>query len=783
MKSPAYTLLSILFLFAQTLSAEVGDMVFSGFGDTSKLRYHNLHSITISDDLKSAQITPKREKGWEQILETEYSALKPNTRYTMSFKSKSPDGFDSSKKMELVIYADDNGNKRYIRKAVVYPSIKYRNFKFNFTSPDMPSKIVLTVLNGLRLDIADFSLREGYGEKIIPIDSEIAPKPGKKTHMPSGSADFTIDAPRGNGPVVDASDFGLSQESDKNASALNKAIEYCKKVGASKLTMPKGTYKIFEEVHINFKGLKDFVFDGNGSTLVYKKRKSRNMHIADCERVQFRNFNMDWDWDNDPLGSLVEVVGLSNTPGNSYIDYRFYEYDRFPNRNPRIAYLSPWDEKNASVGLEGARGVSYEMYRGKGKAKIEWLNGNTLRVKTSPEKFLFFFPKIGEKFRMQHNYYEMGGIRIDSNSHMLMENINIWSCAGQAVTVYGTQKYWEMKNFNILPPKGVPRRPLSSTADHLIFAQSAGFFKMENCDFGYGCDDCINFHDNTIFGVKISEDKIWLPHRRNLALYQAGSIIELRNDNYSATNYIGKIISVSPSKRKKNTVELTFDKPLPDPTGDCFILLNTAYGTKNIIVRNSKFHNNRARGILILASNVSIENCKFYRNEMGALKIETGFTYASWCEGFGAKNIVIRNCEFDSVNPGGAKTADGHERDIQIAAYLRLDPSFETTSQPLLSDILFDSNVFKNTYGLAAHISSARNVIFSNNTFINDAPRKSPLPYRAGFFVRNSDDITIINNKWVSSKIVVQPSLLYEPESVNGLRLYGNKVEPLSGDN
>ncbi|MFR6033186.1 MAG: right-handed parallel beta-helix repeat-containing protein [Bacilli bacterium] len=40
-------------------------------------------------------------------------------------------------------------------------------------------------------------------------------------------------------------------------------------------------------------------------------------------------------------------------------------------------------------------------------------------------------------------------------------------------------------------------------------------------------------------------------------------------------------------------------------------------------MRNCYFHDNRARGILILARDVTIENCKFRHNEMGAIKIET----------------------------------------------------------------------------------------------------------------------------------------------------------------
>ncbi|MDA6840487.1 hypothetical protein OSL57_27600, partial [Escherichia coli] len=67
----------------------------------------------------------------------------------------------------------------------------------------------------------------------------------------------------------------------------------------------------------------------------------------------------------------------------------------------------------------------------------------------------------------------------------------------------GGQQYWQLINVNIVPRARFPKNVITTTADHLHFARSKGYFKMLGCEFSLGSDDCINIHDITSFGVKI----------------------------------------------------------------------------------------------------------------------------------------------------------------------------------------------------------------------------------------------------------------------------------------
>ena len=264
---------------------------------------------------------------------------------------------------------------------------------------------------------------------------------------------------------------------------------------------------------------------------------------------------------------------------------------------------------------------------------------------------------------------------------------------------------------------------------------------------------------------------------RAIDTYPPGTPVELRHGDYSPSGFRSTVVSTRTIDNGKGIHEITFRDPVPEPIDDGFILFNWNYDTRNIIVRNCFFHDNRARGILLLGRDITLENNRFRHNEMGAIKIETGYTFNVWSEGYGADNIVVRNNTFDSVNPRDVAN-DGKARDIYMGVYMKTDPSTERTRYPILSNILFENNRFRDSFGLVAFISSAGNVTFRDNTFENPTPRRDPLPYRAAFFVTSASDVKIVNNRYIASPNVPNPGVFYDPESVENIVAAGNIVIP-----
>ena len=223
----------------------------------------------------------------------------------------------------------------------------------------------------------DFTLAEGTGEVYLAATPDTKPFTGSLGKLPTGAKEFTIEPPDNpGGTVVDAAEFGVSPENPDNIPALNRALEHCREIGAARLTVRPGVYRMTSDVPLRFRGMRDFVFDGGGATFIWLKKRQPNFLVEQCERLVLRNFNMDWEWEKDPLASLVEVAAV--TPES--VDFKFVEYETFPRRDVRVAIVSSYDPATKSVGIEGGFDRGFEFFAGQNRPETEWLSGNLLRV-------------------------------------------------------------------------------------------------------------------------------------------------------------------------------------------------------------------------------------------------------------------------------------------------------------------------------------------------------------------------------------------------------------------
>lgn len=293
---------------------------------------------------------------------------------------------------------------------------------------------------------------------------------------------------------------------------------------------------------------------------------------------------------------------------------------------------------------------------------------------------------------------------------------------------------------------------------------------MIGCEFAYGSDDCINIHDLSAFGVKVDENVIEL---KAGSMPEVGDVVELRHGDYSPAKFKSEVVSITVTPDKKRYFYLK-DK-IPNPRFDGFVIFNRVYDSSHVIIRDCYFHSNRARGLLILASDITIENCKFVHNQMGALKFESGYTFNLWSEGFGVNNVLVKNCTFDTVNPQGV-AYQGKVRDVFFGVYMRRDPSFEQTKYPVIRNVMFENNKFKNSFGTIALISSSDNIIFKNNTFENTTPRKKELPYRGAFYINHSTNTKIVNNTYIKSDLVKYPGIFVDEDTSKGIIFEGNTI-------
>lgn len=739
-------------------------------------------------------VDSKGAKDFLRAAQTAAGLFEPGKSYLIKFKCR----IDSAEDGAFFLFtarSDSLGPLRDLGTTTVARARDFQDVEMQISIPEGVNDYSLkfSTKGSLSGVLKDLKITQGTGLDFYPFAESQREYCGEIGKTATGCPDFNVELPAGNpnAPVVNAADFGATENNLKFCDAMNAAVAHCRKIGARKLVLPKGVYHLYNSGPITFEGLKDFEFDGGGSTFIFLRDKglakmkgldaskiSNNFQdgacvkISECERVKVGNFNIDWDWAADPLGSIVRVENVCASPGGEYIDYKFVDYDNFPRRDLRVANLSSYDPVSNLIGVEGGATLGYEFYKGKNIPKMEWLSGNVLRVWHSRYSRR---AKVGDFYRMQHYYYDGAGVLTHQNRHLTLSKVNVYSCRGHAFVVSGTQQYWQYLDCSIKPPEGAKARAITCTADHLHVVNSRGYMKLIGCDFMLGADDCINVHDCTGYAVRKSDFSLETRNVRGIKMFKVGDPIELRDDDFSPSGFTGKIKSVKPIDASKGVHEIVFADKIPQPKGEGFIMFNRYYSSGNILLRNCKFHSNRARGIIIQCPNVTVENCVIKNNEMAGMRIVTGYTPNLWSEGFGVDNLLVRGCVFESTNRTDVK-ADGFARDIHIGIYRTTGERTGQTMYPIMSNITFEKNTFKNAYGLVAFITSSGNVVFRENIIINDIPRKKPLPYRGSFLVKASTDTAIVNNIIVESKYAPNPGVYAEADTVKGLKIGGNKI-------
>lgn len=622
--------------------------------------------------------------------------------------------------------------------------------------------------------IDDIEIKEAAGETYLPAH------PGAKPYtaslkVPTGSPEFNVELPRPAKTRRSVAEFGASPSLEDNTGSFLKAISNCLSEGVEKLLVPKGVYRFTSDPTIRFTALRDFELDGQGSEFIFLKKSGALFGMEKCERVLFRNFFIDWDWDKDPLGSMIQVTAVD--PGGEFLEAVFPDISRFPKRDMRIGILEAVDPSTMTVGYEGSLDLGFEFSKGKGVAKYEWLSDNRFRLfaEDSGRKATFASKiKTGDLFRIRHYIYDMPGIQMSDNTNLTLSNVTIYGTPGHGFVSSGEQHHWQLIATHLIARPGT-KHPVTCTADHHHIARSQGFLKMEGCEFSLGGDDCLNVHDTTGFATRTAPNTLTTKNM-SISYYREGDPIELRNDDFSPAGSGTYTIKakVDPGDRTK-PAQLVFEETLPEQKTSGFVLFNKRFHSDNVIIRNCYFHDNRARGLLLLAKNITVENNRFFHNQMGAIKIETGYTFNVWSEGYGASNIVIRNNVFDSVNPMGAYPNE-KVCAIYMSVYLKSDPSSEKTRFPILNDILVEKNHFLNIPGVFAYVCSAGNVILRDNLIENPRSRIENFSFRGGIGTSYSTQLTVVNNRWIRSPYMTKPGLFADAETTGPLIFEGNQI-------
>ena len=582
--------------------------------------------------------------------------------------------------------------------------------------------------------------------------------------LPTGAQPFIVEPPvNPHGPLVHLSDFGSVADGgqpptagpDRNLAALQAALDQCRKRKAAKLVVAKGVYRITSGKTIVFDGLDDFTFDGGGATFLFHRIPGgAGVSIKNCQRTVVSNYNLDWDWKIDPPAWIGRVTALA--PDQSFFVMRF---DTTAPLDPKVwVTMNPLDEKLRAPGAGTELG-------GFTPKKIEKIDAETVRVWPSYR----LKPEVGRLYLLRHYTYEKHGIAMGGNSHLSLRDINIHSFPGIGFITGGDQHHFELIRCRIAPPPG-ERRPITTSADGFHVAQSQGFIRLDQCEFALMGDDCINIHDNIHMGVRRAGDNTLVatqivPWRCPFAV---GDPVEIRNADFSPTGFTAKLTSAA-ADYKKSEVTLVFTEKLPAHVPSDAILFNHRYGSRNVIIRNCHFHENRARGVLCNSADWLVENNRFFHNQHAAMLLTTDVSPGLWAEGFGARNVVVRGNNFESCNPIGASAGAV----VALGATVRRGAS----PYPLIDGILVEKNQFEEAPGPAILAASFKNLVFRNNTVVNRAKATVAEPMRGGIRAELGTGLWVEGNAWTTQAGLGAPKLFYDADTTRSIVCGANQLK------
>jgi hypothetical protein len=567
---------------------------------------------------------------------------------------------------------------------------------------------------------------------------------------------------------VSVAEFGArSEEGYCNGNAFQNAIDYCKRERSSELVVPSGIYRFYDGNHPIFEGMLDFQFDGGGSEFIFSTVEAF-FTIKDCVRTLFKNFTVDWDWESGQLASIGQVRDVA--ADNSYFDLHFPEYAQVPG-DLNIRTLNAMNPLTLSAGCEFGREFHADHFRNVIRQDL-----NTFRIALSnPEDFRFLNP--GQAYIVRHYVYDANALELKSNQHLQIEHVTIYSAPGHAFVASGDQRHWALRNCRIVKRPGTTRC-ISVTADGCHISNSLGYFIIENCDFSYNGDDCLNIHDNSVQGFKRVDDRTVslirvLAWRNPFAI---GDAIEFRNEDLSPARFTKRIAGVEWNK-EHNACTLTFEQSIPAEISENAILFNRRYDSGNYIVRHNYFHHNRARGILLHSGNGLVENNHFFMNQGSAIQIECG-SESRWSEGFGVSNLRIRNNLIDSCDVNHWNMAV-----IYMGVYL----ASGRTQYAIFDRIWIESNTIINCPQQAVYASSCSRVYIRHNAILNSNTGRlksnedrdengvlHPECYQGSLMASHCNEVWIENNRRLSTVATTEDRIYIDDATSTNVHLLHN---------
>lgn len=539
--------------------------------------------------------------------------------------------------------------------------------------------------------------------------------------------------------TIRITDYGYVAGSRANAVPfVLKALNDCKTKKNPVLVFPNGRYdfwpqyvteKLYYESNtdviplrkcpILIEGFNKLEVNCNNADFIFHGRM-QPFTIDSSKNITIRNVNIDWDI---PLTAQAEITDVTD----DYVDLSINAYESpYIIENNKLVFVgegwkSPWwgamefdrDTKQVTpqTGDAGCMGDNFKNYKA-----IELKKGLVRLQYTGKHK-----PLKGNWLVLRHSARDHAGTFIINSHNIVIENMNLYHCAGLGIlSQYSGDLYF--KKVNVVP-NPAKNRILSGHDDGMHFSNCSGQLTIDSCRFLSLMDDPVNVHGTSVRIIKKLGDTKLLcrfMHEQSIGFVWAREGETIGFIENEAMNTVDTAGVESFQLNSPEEFEISFSKPVPANITEGDALENLSC-TPDVLIKNSFFGSNRARGILVSTpGKVVIENNVF---ESSGSAILIPGDANGWYESGAVKNVTIRNNIFnDACLTSLYQFCEG---------IISIDPEIPKpdTGKPFHRNIYIENNTFHPFDYPVLYAKSTAGLYFNNNTIIRST-RYKPFHYR-----------------------------------------------------
>ena len=530
------------------------------------------------------------------------------------------------------------------------------------------------------------------------------------------------------------------------APSLRQELETALKNSTGEIRLSQPEYRLSEKLML--RNLDGTVIDGNGARIVMTKLNEA-IRLVDCRNVTLKNFTIDYD----PLPFTQGVVtGIS--PDLRRIHFRVDA--GYPRLAPEYA--------NRRIHVFTPDGKFFKHDAPDVYGDIEIISPELgICHADRPHKNV----KPGDRLALDCR--RDAAVHLARCEKIRLESITVYSSPGLVFRARFGQGGDELVNVKIArgpkPAGAQADRLLSSSADGVNFAYLRKGPRIVGCDFSFMGDDGVNLHSVALPVAQVVDadrfDTVRPDHAESfpevvrpgdrIRLLEPGTFAvigerTIRSFRLSPRGCDGETFRKYYSHRnfrKWTGYEVTLEPGGPELKAGLFFDI-PAIAANGYEIRDNCFHDHRARGVRLMASDGVIENNRFERIKSAAIAV--GAEYGYWREAGWVENILIRGNTIRDI--GHAMNHDiGSHVGGAISVFCRKDDysgSFRGNRNITIRD-----NVIDGCPGAGIFLYCAEQVLLRNNRLSGTAT--SPITPGSRYGFREMRPLWIVNSAGVTS--------------------------------